>query len=164
MSRDQVGDESMQPSAETIYQAIYVQVCGGLKREIPDALRTGRARRKPFRSPEHRTSRFVVPMVMISERPAEVEDRAVPGHWEGDLILGAGNQSAIVTLVERSTRCVMLGYLPGEHTAGAVGDVLIDLIGTLQEHLRGSLASDQATEIAAHNAFRVATGDPGIVL
>ena len=79
LSRDHAGDESMQVSAETIYQAIYVQARGGLKREVADALRTGRARRKPHRTPEHRTSRFVDPMVMISERPPEVSDRAVPG-------------------------------------------------------------------------------------
>ncbi len=99
-------------------------------------------------------------MVMISERPAEVEDRAVPGHWEGDLVLGAGNKTAIVTLVERSTRYVMLGHLPGEHTAEAVRDVLVTLIGTLPEHLRGSLTWDQGAEMAAHKAFRVATGVP----
>lgn len=153
-------DESMRVSTETIYQAIYVQARGGLKREITDALRTGRARRKPHRSPEHRTSRFVDPMVMISERPAEVEDRAVPGHWEGDLITGASNQSAIITLVERSTRYVMLGHLPGDHSAEAVRDVLVDLIGTLPGHLRGSLTWDQGAEMATHKSFRIATGVP----
>ena len=153
-------DEAMRVSTETIYQAIYVQARGGLKREIADALRTGRARRKPHRSPEHRTSRFVDPMVMISDRPAEVEDRAVPGHWEGDLITGASNRSAIVTLVERSTRYVMLGHLKGEHTAEAVRDVLVDLIGTLPQHLRGSLTWDQGAEMAGHKQFSVATGVP----
>jgi len=161
LSRDHADDESMQVSTETIYQAIYVQARGGLKREVADALRTGRTRRKPHRSPEHRTSRFVDPMVMISDRPAEIEDRAVPGHWEGDLIDGANNQSAIVTLVERTTRYVMLGHLPtGEHTAETVRDVLVDLIGTLPAHLRGSLTWDQGAEMAAHKAFQVATGVP----
>ncbi|WP_460818370.1 IS30 family transposase [Microbacterium petrolearium] len=161
LSRDHADDESMQVSTETIYQAIYVQARGGLKREVADALRTGRTRRKPHRSPEHRTSRFVDPMVMISDRPAEIEDRAVPGHWEGDLIVGANNQSAIVTLVERTTRYVMLGHLPtGEHTAETVRDVLVDLIGTLPAHLRGSLTWDQGAEMAAHKAFQVATGVP----
>lgn len=158
LSRDHAGDEGMQVSTETIYQAIYVQARGGLKREVQTALRTGRTRRKPHTSPEHRTSRFVDPMVMISDRPAEVEDRAVPGHWEGDLILGAGNQSAIVTLVERSTRYVMLGHLPDDHTAESVRDVLVDLISTLPEHLRGSLTWDQGAEMAAHASFKVATG------
>ncbi|MDQ1076481.1 IS30 family transposase [Microbacterium testaceum] len=161
LSRDHAGDESMQVSAETIYQAIYVQARGGLKREVADALRTGRARRKPHRTPEHRTSRFVDPMVMISERPPEVADRAVPGHWEGDLIMGAGNQSAIVTLVERATRYVMLGHLPArDHTAETVRDVLVGLIGSLPAHLRGSLTWDQGTEMAAHKAFTVATDVP----
>lgn len=161
LSRDFADDESMQVSTETIYQAIYVQARGGLKREIQTALRTGRTRRKPHRSSEHRTSRFIDPMVMISERPAEVEDRAVPGHWEGDLIVGTSNKSAMVTLVERSTRYVMLGHLPdGDHTAETVRDVLVDLIGTLPAHLRGSLTWDQGAEMAAHKAFRIATGVP----
>lgn len=153
-------DETMRVSVETIYQAIYVQARGGLKREIVQALRTGRARRKPHRSAEHRTSRFADPMIMISDRPAEIEDRAVPGHWEGDLILGTGNQSAIVTLVERSTRYVMLGHLPGGHAANEVRDVLVDLVATMPAHLRGSLTWDQGCEMASHNEFRIATGVP----
>lgn len=158
---DHPDDEGMRVSAETIYQALYVQARGGLKREVQQALRTGRTRRKPHRSAEHRTSRFVDPMIMISERPAEVEDRAVPGHWEGDLITGASNKSAIITLVERSTRYVMLGHLPdGDHTAEIVRDVLVDLIGSLPEHLRGSLTWDQGAEMAAHKAFKIATGVP----
>jgi IS30 family transposase/transposase-like protein len=153
-------DESMRVSPETIYQAIYVQARGGLRREIAVALRSGRTRRKPRRSPEQRTRRFVDEMVMISERPAEVEDRAVPGHWEGDLIVGPRSESAIVTLVERSTRYVMLGHLPGGHTAEEVRDVLVPLIETLPEHLRGSLTWDQGCEMAAHKQFTVATGVP----
>jgi len=153
-------DEDMRVSTETIYQALYVQARGGLKREVADALRTGRTRRKPHRSPEHRTSRFVDPMVMISERPPEVEDRAVPGHWEGDLITGTLNQSAIITLVERTTRYVMLGHLPGDHSAEAVRDVLVELIGTLPEQLRGSLTWDQGAEMATHKQFKIATGVP----
>ncbi len=99
-------------------------------------------------------------MVMISDRPAEVEDRAVPGHWEGDLIVGTRSESAIVTLVERSTRYVMLGHLPGGHTAEEVRDVLVPLIQTLPEHLRGSLTWDQGCEMAAHKQFTVATAVP----
>ena len=153
-------DESMRVSTETIYQALYVQARGGLKREVAAALRTGRTRRKPRRSPGQRTPRFVDEMVMISERPAEIEDRAVPGHWEGDLIVGTGSQSAIVTLVERSTRYVLLGHLPGGHTAEEVRDVLTSLIATLPAHLRGSLTWDQGAEMAAHHQFTIATGVP----
>jgi IS30 family transposase len=153
-------EESMRVSPETIYQAVYVQARGGLRREVALALRTGRTRRKPHRGPEQRTRRFVDEMVMISERPPEVEDRAVPGHWEGDLIVGPRSESAIVTLVERSTRYVMLGHLPGGHTAEEVRDVLVPLIQTLPEHLRGSLTWDQGCEMAAHKQFTVATGVP----
>jgi IS30 family transposase/transposase len=153
-------DESMRVSPETIYQAIYVQARGGLRREIAVALRSGRTHRKPRRSLQQRTRRFIDEMVMISERPAEVADRAVPGHWEGDLIVGPRSESAIVTLVERSTRYVMLGHLPSGHTAGQVRDVLVPLIATLPEHLRGSLTWDQGCEMAAHKQFTVATGVP----
>ncbi len=153
-------DESMRVSPETIYQAIYVQARGGLRREVAAALRTGRTRRKPHRSLDQRTRRFVDEMVMISERPADVEDRAVPGHWEGDLIVGPRSESAIVTLVERSTRYVMLGHLPGGHTAEEVRDVLVPLIQALPGHLRGSLTWDQGCEMAAHKQFTVATGVP----
>jgi IS30 family transposase len=153
-------DEDMRVSPETIYQAIYVQARGGLRREVAVALRTGRTRRKPHRSPQQRTPRFVDEMVMISDRPAEIEDRSVPGHWEGDLIVGTRSASAIVTLVERSTRYVMLGHLPGGHTAEQVRDVLVPLIQTLPEHLRGSLTWDQGCEMAAHKQFTLATAVP----
>ena len=153
-------DESMRVSVETIYQAIYVQARGGLRREVAAALRTGRTRRKPHQHPDQRTPRFVDEMVMISERPAEVADRAVPGHWEGDLIVGTRSESAIVTLVERTTRYVLLGHLPGGHTAEEVRDVLVPLIGSLPEHLRGSLTWDQGCEMAAHKQFTIATNVP----
>lgn len=99
-------------------------------------------------------------MVLISERPPEVEDRAVPGHWEGDLIMGQGNASAIVTLVERCTRYVLLGHLPNGHTAQDVRDVLIKIIAPLPEHLQGSLTWDQGAEMAAHKQFTIATNIP----
>ena len=153
-------DESMRVSHETIYQALYFQARGGLKREVVTALRTGRTRRKPHRKPDERTHRFVDPMVMISERPAEVEDRAVPGHWEGDLIMGEGNKSAIGTLVERTTRYTMLVHLPGAHDAEAVRDGLVKTIQTLPEHLRGSLTWDQGAEMARHKSFAMATDMP----
>ncbi|WP_442863690.1 IS30 family transposase [Arthrobacter sp. FW306-07-I] len=150
-------DPEMRVSPETIYQALYFQARGGLKREVQAALRTGRTRRKPHKDPQQRQPRFADPMVMISERPPEVEDRAVPGHWEGDLITGASNQSAIATLVERTTRYVMLVHLPGDHTAETVRDGLIATMKTLPEHLRGSLTWDQGAEMAAHKSFTMAT-------
>jgi transposase, IS30 family len=151
---------SMRVSVETIYQALYLQARGGLRAEVAAALRSGRTRRVPHRRPDQRTPRFIDPMLMISQRPAEVQDRAVPGHWEGDLIVGTASRSAIVTLVERSTRYVMLGHLPGGHTAEEVRDVLVTLIATLPQHLRGSLTWDQGSEMAAHRQFSIATGVP----
>jgi IS30 family transposase len=150
----------MRVSPETIYQALYVQARGGLKREIQAALRTGRTRRKPHRTGEQRTPRFADPMIMISERPPEIEDRAVPGHWEGDLITGAYNQSAIATLVERTTRYVMLVHLPNDHTAETVRDGLVKTMATLPTHLRGSLTWDQGAEMATHKSFTLATDMP----
>ncbi|MGW6283343.1 IS30 family transposase, partial [Kribbella sp. NPDC055071] len=155
--KDFPDDESMRVSHETIYQALYFQARGGLKRELVTALRTGRTRRKPQRDPAQRQSRFVDDMLMISERPAEIEDRAVPGHWEGDLIMGEGNRSAIATLVERTTRYTLLVHLPGSHEAEPVRDGLIKAMQTLPEHLRGSLTWDQGTEMARHKQFTIAT-------
>jgi transposase, IS30 family len=155
--RDFPDDQEMRVTHETIYQALYIQGRGGLRRELATALRTGRARRKPHRNGDERRPRFVDPMVMISERPPEIEDRAVPGHWEGDLITGALNQSAIGTLVERSTRYVMLVHLPTDHTAESVRDGLIATMSTLPAHLRGSLTWDQGVEMAAHKSFTLAT-------
>ena len=158
--KDFPDDPVMRVSHETIYQALYFQARGGLKREVAVALRTGRTRRKPHRQPGQRTHRFVDPMIMISDRPAEVEDRAVPGHWEGDLIMGAGNATAIGTLVERSTRYTLLVHLPGGHDAEHVRDQLIATITTLPEHLRGSLTWDQGAEMARHLQFKMATDMP----
>ncbi|WP_030230659.1 IS30 family transposase [Streptomyces sp. NRRL S-350] len=146
---------------ETIYQALYVQGRGELRRELTRALRTGRAVRKPRRQAEARTPRrFSHPMVMISERPAEASDRAVPGHWEGDLIVGRENRSAIATLVERSTRYLMLVHLPDDHSASAVRDALTETIKTLPPHLTRSLTWDQGSEMAAHHSFTIATDVP----
>jgi IS30 family transposase len=158
LRRDHPEEPEYRVSHETIYQALYVQGRGELRRELSGALRTGRMVRRP-RSRPHPTRRSGLPkpLVMISERPAEVEDRAVPGHWEGDLILGAYARSAIGTLVERSTRYVMLVHLPGDHGATAVCDGLIRTISTLPAHLRRSLTWDQGTEMAKHREFTLAT-------
>ena len=146
---------------ETIYQAIYVQGRGALRRELAAALRSGRAHRRPQRDPHTRQPRFAEPMVMISERPAEADDRAVPGHWEGDLILGAGNASAIATLVERHTRYVRLAALPaGRHDAATVRDALITAMAGLPASLARSLTWDQGAEMARHHEFSLATGIP----
>ena len=157
LRKEHPDDQSMRVSVETIYQALYFQARGGLKREVQAAIRTGRTRRKPRRDPSQRTQRFLDPMVMIADRPAEVEDRAVPGHWEGDLITGEFNKSAIGTLVERTTRYTMLVHLPNGHDAEHVRDQLIKTISTLPAHLRGSLTWDQGAEMARHKQFAIAT-------
>jgi IS30 family transposase len=145
---------------ETIYQALYVQGRGELRRELTRALRTGRAMRRPRRQVQQRTPRMAAPMVMISERPADVDDRAVPGHWEGDLIIGKDNKSAIGTLVERATRYVMLVHLPHGRTPDVVRDALIDTMNGLPIHLRRSLTWDQGSEMHRHHEFSLATGTP----
>ena len=142
---------------ETIYQALYVQAKGGLGREVAAWLRTGRVARRPQTRPDQRRSRMATEMVMISDRPAEAADRAVPGHWEGDLIMGEANKTAIATLVERATRYTMLVHLPNGHDAEAVRDGLISTIATLPTHLRGSLTWDQGAEMARHKQFSMAT-------
>nr|WP_206750454.1 IS30 family transposase [Cryobacterium sinapicolor] len=152
--------QEMRVSPETVYQALYLQSRGGLKKEVQAALRTGRTRRKPQNTGQARRNRFADPMIMIADRPPEIDDRAVPGHWEGDLITGMLNQSAIGTLVERTTRYVMLVHLPDNHTAEAVRDGLVAAIATLPEHLRGSLTWDQGSEMATHRSFTTATDMP----
>jgi IS30 family transposase len=154
--KDFPDDESMRVSHETIYQALYFQARGGLKKEVAQALRSGRTRRKPRRKEGERYQRFVDPMIMIADRP-DIADRAVPGHWEGDLITGELNKSAIGTLVERTTRYTMLVHLPSSHDAETVRDGLITTMMTLPEHLRGSLTWDQGAEMAGHKAFSMAT-------
>ncbi|MCW2793989.1 MAG: family transposase [Nocardioides sp.] len=152
---------------ETIYQALYVQGRGELRRELARSLRSGRARRRPQRRPDQRQSRLSDGAVMISDRPAEIDDRAVPGHWEGDLIIGKDHASAIGTLVERHTRYVLLVHLPGPYTAELVRDQLIATMRTLPAHLRRSLTWDQGGEMALHREFALATDvevyfcDPG---
>ena len=167
-------DGSMRISHEAIYQALYVQGRGALRRELSACLRTGRALRVPRARRQGAGKKFVTPEVLISERPAEAADRAVPGHWEGDLIVGL-ESSAIGTLVERTTRFTMLLHLPrmeghGEtprakngpalagHGAEAVREAIASVIHTLPEQLRRSLTWDQGAEMADHVKLRIATG------
>lgn len=169
-------DASMRISHEAIYQALYVESRGALKRELVTCLRTGRALRVPRSRTQQKTWAHVTPEVMISERPAEAEDRAVPGHWEGDLLIGL-ERSAIGTLVERSTRFTMLIHLPREEGYGTVPrtkngpplagygaitmkNALAKHMTTLPKQLRGSLTWDRGKELSAHAVFTVETGIP----
>jgi IS30 family transposase len=165
-------DESMRISHEAIYRALYVQGRGALRRELTACLRTGRALRVPRARTRGRGKKFVSPEIMISERPAAAEDRAVPGHWEGDLIMGL-DSSAIGTLVERTTRFTMLLHLPrmpghgqprvhngpalAGHGAEAVHGAIASAITTLPEQLRRSLTWDQGAEMAQHAQLRIDT-------
>jgi transposase, IS30 family len=149
------GRPEMRVSHETIYQSIYVQGRGALRRELATSLRTGRALRKPRRKEGARRGQ-IPGMVNISERPAEAADRAVPGHWEGDLLMGAAGKSAIGTLVERTTRFTMLVPLPGGHDATAVAGALPPVIAGLPDALRRSLTWDQGREMMLHRQIAVA--------
>jgi IS30 family transposase len=168
------GDATMRISHEAIYQALYVQGRGALRRELTACLRTGRALRVPRARRRRAGQGFVDPAILISQRPAEAADRAVPGHWEGDLILGLGS-SAIGTLVERTTRFTMLLHLPrmdghgfeartkngpalAGHGAEAVRDAITRAITTLPEQLRRSLTWDQGAEMAQHAQLRIEAG------
>jgi transposase, IS30 family len=149
-------DLEMRVSHETIYQSLFVQGRGALRKELTQCLRTGRAQRRP-------SGRAVGPgelknMVLLSERPAEADDRAVPGHWEGDLIVGKRSQSAIATLVERQTRFVMLCRLDGSRLAEHVKEALAKKILELPEHLRRSLTWDRGKEMGEHVRFTLDTG------
>jgi IS30 family transposase len=154
---DHPADLEMRISHETIYQSLYVQSRGALRRELTKCLRTGRAIRRPKRRADQRRGR-IPDMIMISDRPAEVTDRAVPGHWEGDLIIGKDSASAIGTLVERATRYLLLLHLPHDHGAEAVRDAMLTAIATLPDKLRGSLTWDQGSEMARHTEITTATG------
>jgi IS30 family transposase len=160
LQRDFPDQPGMHVTHETIYQALYVQGRGELRRELAAALRTGRALRKPRRQAQQRQPRMATPMVMISDRPAEVADRAVPGHWEGDLIIGKDNKSAIGTLVERATRYVLLVHLPHGRTPDLVRDALITTVQTLPAHLWRSLTWDQGNDMHRHHEFSLATNVP----
>jgi IS30 family transposase len=151
-------DPMMQESHETIYQALFVQGRGELRRELARCLRTGRAKRRPGQRPEN-TGR-IKDMVMISERPAEAADRAVPGHWEGDLIIGKDCKSAVGTLVERTTRYVMLLHLPAGRDAHLVEQAMRQAITALPADLARTITWDQGKEMAYHANFTIATGIP----
>ncbi|GGS35754.1 hypothetical protein GCM10010253_06900 [Streptomyces badius] len=150
----------MHVTHETIYQALYVQGRGELRRELTRSLRTGRAMRRPHRRSAKRQPRMSKDMVMISERPAEAADRAIPGHWEGDLIIGRTSRSAIGTLVERSSRFVALVHLPDGRHPAKVRDALIQTVSALPAHLRRSLTWDQGSEMHLHQEFSTATDMP----
>jgi IS30 family transposase len=173
-SGSSVSVRRMPSSRSSSYQALYIQGRGALRRDLAACLRTGRALRVPRARTQGRGKKFVSPEIMISERPAEVTDRAVPGHWEGDLILGLGS-SAVGTLVERTSRFTMLLHLPrmdghgdqprahngpalAGHGAAAVRDAITASIATLPDQLRRSLTWDQGAEMAQHAQLRIDTG------
>ena len=160
LKREHPGDKAMQVSHETIHQALFVQGKGSLRAEVAAAVRCGRAvRRRPRSRPQERRGK-IPGMISISERPAEAADRAVPGHWEGDLIAGKNGASAVATLAGRASRFCLIIALPDGKTADKVADALAGRILTLPAALRRSLTWDQGKEMSGHAAFTVATGLP----
>jgi transposase, IS30 family len=153
-------DAEMWVSHETIYQAMYVQPRGELARQVKTALRTGRTRRKPQGRNLTDNRGRIKDMINISERPAEADDRAIPGHWEGDLIIGKDQASQIGTLVERTTGFVMLLHLPADRSAATVAAAMTEAIPKIPEVLRLSLTWDQGKEMALHTKITEATGLP----
>lgn len=149
----------MRVSHETIYQTLFLQARGELRTELKLALRTGRAQRVPRGSTRPKQAR-IAGMVNISERPAEAADRSVPGHWEGDLVIGKGGKSQVATLVERRSRFVMLARIPYDRSADRVALILSLKVTELPEQLKRSLTWDQGAEMAGHAKFSVATGVP----
>jgi transposase, IS30 family len=156
LRREFPDDREMRVSHETIYQALYVEGRGQLRREVTGALRTGRTLRKA--RGRTRPGGPIANKVMIAQRPDEIEDRLVPGHWEGDLILGKENASAIGTLVERTTGFVMLLHLPGRHGAEEVRDQMIAVIQKMPAALRKTVTWDQGSEMSKHEEISIATG------
>jgi len=150
----------MRVGHEAIYRALYARGPGQLHRQPAGLLRSGRSRRKPRCRADQRRHRFIEPMVMIDERPSEVADREVPGHWEGDLIMGAANRSAIGTVVERTSRYLLLLHLPHGHAAEHVRDALAEAVSALPPAVRRSLTWDQGIEMARHGEFTRTTDMP----
>ena len=142
-------------SHETIYRALYVQTRGGLRADLHRQLSLKRRQRKPHGAADGRGKSLYREAFTIRERPAEVADRAVPGHWEGDLILGTANGSAVGTLVERSTRFVILLHLPGRHDAASLAEAMIREMSKLPEHLRRSLTWDRGTELGEYRHIQL---------
>jgi IS30 family transposase len=159
LEKDFPDDPEMRVSHETIYQTLFVQARGELRTELKLALRSGRAERRPRGSTRPKQAR-IAGMVSISDRPAEAEDRAVPGHWESDLIIGQGGKSQILTLVERATRFTMLVRVPYDRHADRVAIQLSQAVRRLPEALFRSITHDQGVEMAYHARFTVATGIP----
>ena len=147
-------------SHETIYAALYVQTRGQLRADLHRQLSLKRRQRKPRRSSDGRGKAIYAEAFTISQRPAEVADRAVPGHWEGDLVMGAGNSSAVGTLVERATRFTILLHLPGRHDAESVAEAMIGEMGKLPEHLRRSITWDRGSELADYAQIQLALKAP----
>jgi transposase, IS30 family len=154
------GDRGMQVSHETIYQALFVQGKGSLRAEVAEALRCGRARRRRPRMGNHTGQTRIAGIISVSDRPAEAEDRAVPGHWEGDMVVGKNSKSQVLTLAERASRFCLIIALPDGRTADKVADALADRILSLPEALRRTLTWDRGIEMAAHARFTIATGIP----
>jgi len=154
---DYPDDQEMRVSHETIYKSLFVQARGALRKELATCLRSGRTQRRSHKRTEHSGTGRLRGMVMISDRPAEASDRAIPGHWEGDLIMGKGGRSAIGTLVERSSRYVMLLHLPHGRTAEAVRLALTRQLARMPADLRRTLTWDQGKEMAEHAKFTVDT-------
>jgi IS30 family transposase len=155
-------DASMRACHETIYRALFIQGRGALRRDLTTRLRTGRALRRPRRRVDGRADpdRRIPDKVLISERPAEADDRAVPGHWEGDFVMGRNNRSAVATLVERTTRFLILLHLPGPHDAVAFQNATVEAMSKLPDQLRRSLTWDQGLEMRNHKQISIAAEVP----
>jgi transposase, IS30 family len=160
LKRDHPDQPELQVSHETIYQALFVQGKGSLRAEVATALRCGRARRRRPRSRATEARGKIAGMINISQRPAEADDRAIPGHWEGDLIIGADSASAVATLAERASRFTMIIALPHGRAADAVASALSAHITALPAALRRSLTWDCGKEMSHHTDFTIATGIP----